>query len=376
MWGQHVSRIYLRHGGRSHKRINSGLVVVVIATISAFIAGAAWAIPLGPIGWLVGIPWFAVMLLLERSILQQMDAVAASNLAQNWLKGNFETTETKAAISIGWLAIRFTMILFICYFNSEMIRVIMFKPEIVAEIKLRQDAQTAHIVDSMSVIKKQAQTDLKNAQVNLAGAQDNLNTLIMNYDEQIRSITDSINMLNAKLPYEVKGPGGISGNAGDGPVANSIRESIRAFESQKAQLLADRANATNGSAQATSLTFNKAQLDSAQKRATAELATIEKKEKELVEKIMARPVNGLAFMLEVLNDIAGRNLIIWAVFFLFFFIEGIPVLLKFFSKNDSFVHHRAIEYLELHKGSQERARAVIAAMKEAQKQFAALSLQN
>ena len=344
------------------KRFNYGLVVFVIVIVSSFIASIAWAIPMGTAGLIVGLPWFAIMAGIEMLILYQMDTDAVHALVAGWLKsgGNIPANVTKKwYTSLGWLLIRFIMIGGVSYFNSEMIRVLMFKPEIVAEIKIRQNSETAHISDSLSSAKKKVETRIHKKEEALSKADENLTALILQYDQQIKAVEDSINYFNSKLVYEVKGPNGISGITGDGPVAKQIRQTIATYEKRKDQLIADRDLSKSESGQVNSLKLAQKELDSAQSRGKREIAELKLKEKELVEQVMSRPVNGLAFMLEVLNDIAGRNPIIWAVFFLFFFIECIPVLMKFVSKNDSYIHKRAIAHIENVRETTEEARRIV-----------------
>lgn len=347
------------------KRITAGIVVVIVAAVSAVLASVAWSIPMGPAGYLVGIPWFLIMLFLERSILQQMDVVAYQKLAQQWLEGNFKARAgERSAVGFGWLITRFLMIFFICYFNSEMVRVVMFQPEIIAEIKIRQDAELQSIADSISVIRKDLVAEVSQYETAVEDAQQDLMLLMAEYDAQISAVNDSLTMLNAKLPHEVRGDrSSISGIAGDGPVARSIRESIASFQQQKASLISERNEARVSSAQARNLSFAEGELADAREAAVIVDAELDDIEKALVQKVIDRPVNGLSFMLDVLNDIASRNMIIWAVFFMFFFIEAIPVLLKFFSKTDSFIHYRALEHLDLMKESSTRARAVVEAIR-------------
>jgi hypothetical protein len=350
------------------KRINAGIVVVVIAAASAILASIAWSIPMGMPGYLVGIIWFAIMLLLERAILQQMDAVAAGKLVQKYLKGDFKVDTKERGVGVGWLLLRFIMIIFICYFNSEMVRVVMFKPEIVAEIKVRQHAETAKIADSISAVRKSIKRKNFQADSTSTSAEKDLIALIDRYNGQITAISDSIAYLSAKLPHEVKGPGGISGKSGDGPVAKAIRQSIEMFQNQKAALVAERDSAKIGSAQANALAFARKQAVEDKLQTEAEVKELDKREQQLIDQVMDRPVNGLAFMLSVLNDISGRNMLIWAVFFMFFFIEAIPVLLKFFSKIDSFVYLRAMDQLEMMKDHNQRAANIVQQLRAIERQ--------
>lgn len=343
------------------KRINAGIVVLVIALVSALLASIAWSIPMGWKGAFVGIPWFFIMFLLERSILQQMDAVASIKLANEWLKEKIADGKSKS-VGWGWLILRFIMITFICYFNSEMIRVIMFKPEIIAEIKLRQDKETAHIVDSLDKVKQTINLELKKSDDALNQAKANLSNLVLDIDEKIKAVNDSISFWNSKLVYEVKGPGGVTGKSGDGPVAKQIRKTIDQFKEQHDNLIKERDNA-KGSAQNDALIFAKTQNDIAQAKNKEELSKLQSRQDELIKQVMDRPVNGLEFMLSVLNDIAKRNIIIWMVFGMFFFIEAIPVLLKFFSRNDSFIYIKALTYLEMMNISNTRAAEIVRAMK-------------
>lgn len=365
--GSTLHTLYKAKPDDQHKRINAGIVVVCIAAVSAILASIAWSIPMGPLGYIVGPIWFAIMLLLERSILQQMDVVASHKLAKQWLNGTFTIeSQGRAHIGIGWLLMRFTMILFICYFNSEMVRIIMFKPEIVSEIKLRQDKETSHIVDSINLVKDSVRQTVVKSSLESKKSEQALTDYVESFNVRISAIDDSVALLQAKLPYEVKGPGGISGNPGDGPVAQSIRETILAFQSQRSELIAQRDSAKTSSVQAQSLRFSRAEADSARVHADSAIAQLSRKEAELKQQVMDRPVNGLAFMLSVLNDISGRNILIWAVFFMFFFIEGIPVLLKFFSPIDSFNHIRALEYLEMIKDSNKQAADIYKTLKQLQ----------
>lgn len=339
------------------KRITAGIVVFVVALVSAVLASVAWFIPMGPWGYLVGPFWFMIMLMLERSILQQMDVISVRKVAKAMKEGTFdhEHIEKNSSAGFGWLLLRFVMIFFICYFNSEMIRVIMFKPEITAEIKMRQDSETAAISDSLKHQKDSVANTVIKAEDALGKMQADLATLAQSYEEKITATDDSIKFWSSKLPYEIKGPGGVSGRAGDGSVAKGIRETISRYEALKENLIAERNAAKTESVAAQSVDVYTKELEKARVKAKADLADIDTAEQALIEKVLARPVNGLAFMLEVLNDIAGRNPIIWAVFFMFFFIEAIPVLLKFFSKSDSFVFERAIEHVQLIQNSNERA---------------------
>ncbi len=339
------------------KRFNYGLVVFIVVMASSIVASIAWSIPMGPAGLSVGLIWFPIMSGIEMLILYQMDTDAAHSLANAWLRNDFgQTVKKKWYTSFGWLLIRFIMIGGVSYFNSEMVRVLMFKPEIVAEIKVRQNTETAHISDSLSMAKKKIEKKIEKKQEAVTKADENLNTLITQYDEQIKAVEDSINYFNSKLVYEVKGPGGITGITGDGPVSKQIRETIKTYEKRKDQLITDRDLSKTESGQVNSLKLAQKEADSAVSRGKREMAELKLREKELIDQVMSRPVNGLAFMLEVLNDIAGRNPIIWAVFFLFFFIECIPVLMKFVSKNDSYIHKRALAHLENLKETQQEAR--------------------
>lgn len=339
------------------KRITAGIVVFVVALVSAVLASVAWAIPMGPWGYLVGPFWFMIMLMLERSILQQMDVISFRKVAKALLDGTFnqENIEKNSSAGFGWLMLRFTMIFFICYFNSEMIRVIMFKPEITAEIKMRQDAETAAISDSLKHQKDSVDAQVKKSEDDLGQMQASLADLASSYEDKITAVDDSIKFWSSKLPYEIKGPGGVSGITGEGPVAKGIRETISRYQALKESLISERNAAKTESVAAQSVEVYTEELKKIRQKAKEDLTEINIAEQALIEKVLARPVNGLAFMLEVLNDIAGRNPIIWAVFFMFFFIEAIPVLLKFFSKSDSFVFERAIEHVELIQRSNERA---------------------
>lgn len=358
------------------KRITAGIVVFVIALVSAVLAGIAWSIPMGPGGILVGPFWFAIMLLLERSILQQMDVVSIRKLVKAWLEGNYNShVEKGGGVGFGWLLLRFTMIFFICYFNSEMIRVIMFKPEITAEIKMRQDAETAAISDSLKHYKDSIANHVSKAENDLGQMQAELATLAQSYEDKISAIGDSINYWNSMLPHEIKGPGGVSGRTGDGSVAKGIREVIANYEKSRNNLILERNAAKTESVAAQSVSVYTDELEKTRKKAKQDLAEVDAAEKALIQKVLDRPVNGLAFMLEVLNDIAGRNPIIWAVFFMFFFIEAIPVLLKFFSKSDSFIYERALEHIELMKQTSTKAAAIVKALRDvdAQNQQPAIS---
>lgn len=341
------------------KRRNQGIVVVAVAAISGLLAGLAWSIPMGWPGYFVSIPWFLIMLLLERVVLQEMDTVAAIKLAKEWMKGNFNyEDEKRGSVGIGWLLLRFIMIFFICYFNSEMVRIVLFRPEIVAEIKIRQDAETAKVSEAIKSERDSINGLIASKELAVKDAQKELAFLIEGYDEKINALDDSLNFWNSKYIYEVKGPGGLTGKAGNGPVSEAITRSIDEFEWLRNQTTMQRDSARRYSVQAGNLLFAEDELNFARKRAKEEIAFVEEREKALIKEIMDRPVNGLAFMLSVLNDISGRNIIIWAVFAMFFFFEGIPVLLKFFSKNDSYITERALQYMEKIKDSNEQAKVI------------------
>lgn len=352
------------------KRTRNGMVVFVVATTSAIIASIAWAVPMGTPGYTVGLIWFAVMLGLEVSILQQMDYVAAYNLVQKWMKGDFHS-DKDASVGVSWLLTRFLMIFFICYFNSEMIRVIMFKPEIVSEIKLRQDKETSAIIDSLHNQKVAVKKQVEKKEDDYQKSNDNLETFITSYDQKISTIDDSLNYWNSKLIYEVKGPGGVSGIVGDGPTAKTIRESIARYGVMKTNLIAERDSAKTQSVASNSVSIADRELKEARVRAKEQLADIDSMQKKLVQQVLDRPVNGLYFMVSVLNDIASRSFLIWAVFFMFFFIEGIPVLLKFFSKNDSFIHQKALEIMKDMKETSEEASKLHDEMEELKRKNAA-----
>lgn len=337
------------------KRITFGIIVLVVAAVSGLLASVAWSIPMGPWGLLIGIPWFLIMLLLERAVLQQMDAVAANKRAKELSSNNDSSEKEGKGVGVGWLLMRAVMILFICYFNSEMIRVIMFKPEIIAEIKLRQNDEVGAIVDSLSYVRADMKARVIEKENAVAEADQELANFVSSYEARISAIDDSLNYWNSKLVHEVKGPGGVSGITGDGPVAEAIRESVRNYEAQKWQLIAQRDSAKVTSVQSNSLRFAQMDLDSSRARTAREITLIDQQEKKLTDEVLARPVNGLSFMLQVLNDLASRSFLIWAVFFMFFFIEAIPVLLKFFSKNDSFIEERALEILQIRVDTKKRA---------------------
>lgn len=262
-----------------------------------------------------------------------------------WMAGNFDP-KAKSRVGGWWLFFRLLMIFIISYFNSEMVRVIMFRPEIVAEIKLRQDKETSAIIDSLQTQRVEVKKRLEKKEDALQKSNQNLEQLIAAYDEKITTIDDSLNYWNSKLVHEVKGPGGVSGITGDGPVSKAIRETISRYNEMKTALIAERDAAKTGSVASNSVNLSERELKDERDRAKEALAEIDTMQSKLIKQVMDRPVNGLSFMITVLNDIAKRNWLIWAVFGMFIFIESIPVLMKFFSDEDSFIHQRAKEYMQ------------------------------
>lgn len=346
------------------KRIRMGKVVFLITLVSGLIASVAWSIPMGIKGVVVGLPWFIVMLYLESMILQQMDDKVAQKKYQRWLNGDFSENNSRGTAGIGWLLMRVILVVGISYFNSEMVRILLFKPEIVAEIKLRQDSEAAHIADSLHKQELAIAAKIKQKEDEVTHAQEALGALIVDYRERIAKCDDSIDYWTAMLPREINGSGGLSKQRGDKFVANGIRETITRFQTQKQQLAAEMDKAGSESAEASTIGAFEKVLKDERKRGAYELAQIKKVKKELIQKILDRPANGLSFMLSVLNDISGRSTLIWMVFVIFFLIELIPVMLKFSSKSDSFNDIRAHEFLEREKDSNEKARAVYDALKK------------
>lgn len=345
------------------KRRNTGILVFIIISTSACLASVSWSIPLGWKGIFVGPFWFMIMLFLERILLQQMDTNNYHNTANQWLAGNFDPSTMKSRPAIWIVIMRFVLIFFISYVNSEMVQVLMFKPEIVAETMLRQNKETAHIVDSLSAIRKVVDAKYNEKEKALSAAQANQNNLISNYDQRIAALDDSLTFWNSKYVYEVKGPNGVTGISGDGPVAKSIQKTIDRFTNMKIDLVAERDGAKSESSQMMSITMAQNELEQAKAVRKVEVDKIDKKQAELIKQIIDRPVNGLYYMLSVLSDISGRNPFIWFMFFLFFLIEAIPIIVKAMMKNDSYIYWCAVEYIEMRSATNELAKRALAAFR-------------
>ncbi len=352
------------------KRVRSGMVVFIIILTSSILASTAWSVPLGAPGYFVGIVWFAIMWGIEVSVLQQMDSVSFHLMAQKMMARDY-SPEEKNRVGAWYVVLRLALILVICYFNSEMVRVIMFKPEIVAAIKVQQDKETSFIIDSLHNQKVEVKKKIEKKEDEYQKSNQNLEQLIVAYDQKITTIDDSLNYWNSKLVHEVKGPGGVSGITGDGPVSKAIRETINRYGAMKMELIAQRDSAKTQSVASNSVSIAERELKEERVRAKEAIADIDTMEKRLVQQVMDRPVNGLSFMISVLNDIAKRNWLIWAVFGMFFFIEAIPVLMKFFSKNDSFIQQRAIEYMKSVEDTTRQASDINDALDDLKKKGAA-----
>lgn len=344
------------------KRKKTGAVVFTIVFASACLAGLSWTIPFGAYGIFVAPFWFFIMLSLERLILQQMDTNASHEIAKQWMNENFGLSNSK---SWSWskfrlVTIRFILIFFISYVNSEMIQVLMFRNEIVSEIMLRQDNETARINDSLSIIRKTVEDKFGAKEKALNTAQGNLADLISNYDTKISAIDDSIQKWTSQHVYEVSGEGGITHKRGDGSVAKTMEKTLNKLTVAKIDLVAEREDAKSNSAQVTLINMAQKELDQAKAEKKTELDKLDKIKEDLVRQLKARPVNGLYFMLTVLSDISGRNPFVWFMFCLLFLIEAIPVIVKSMMKNDSFVFESALEYLEMRAETDERAKRAVA----------------
>lgn len=328
------------------KRVTQGVLLFLVVLASSIVAGTAWAVPMGPAaGVLIAFIWFGIMFYLERSILQEMDLGAAVRMAKKMLEGDFNSIDKKGLAGITWLLVRIIMIIFIGYFNSEMVRVKMFTPEIVAEIKMRQDKQAAYISDSLHKEKVAIKKKVEMKEAALTRAEEALGLLIRDYEAKITACDDSIKFWTSKLPYEVKGPNGISGITGYGPVAKSIEATIARYQALKQDITTSMEKAGSESSEANTIRAYEKALKDERARAARDLIIVNKTEKALIKQMLDRPVNGLNFMVEVLDDIAGRSRMVWAVFFMFIFIEAIPVMLKYSSKSDSLVYILALEHM-------------------------------
>ena len=240
------------------------------------------------------------------------------------------------------------MIFFISYFNSEMVRVILFKPEIVAEIKSRQDKDVSKIIDSISVLRDSAQMRFDQKEFSFSRTKSLL-------DQKIRDCDDSIAQITSDHVYEVSGRGGITHRAGNGSVAKSMEEASERFKELKASLIRQSSVSKDTSGQVSALGLAQQERNDARILLGQKNAELDSVQEKIVKRYLDRPVNGLSFMLSVLNDLASRDWLIWTVFAMFFFIEAIPVLIKFTSTIDSFIFERANESVEMIADQNERA---------------------
>lgn len=341
------------------RRVTLGIVVLVVILFTSLVQSIGWTVPFGPIGLIVGPFWFCIFFYFERMLLQQMDNDKAHWLSDTWLRGERELNATKRSIQIRWLIARFVMILVTSFFASEMLQVMIFKPEIMAEIKTRKETEIKRIGDSLD-IQRAAVLDMVLEKQNVRdSAQAELTAYINRYDAKISEVSDSINSWNAKLPYEVRGEGGISGKYGDGPVAKSIRETIRMYEGMRDNWLISRDSAQVNSEPAHTLKKCEQDLESERAFAAKALARIDSTQAFEVRKVENRPMLGLAATISVLHDVASRDWTIWVIFAMFILVEIIPMVLKTVSKLDSFIHEEAKERLRVLKASDQEIKRLM-----------------
>jgi hypothetical protein len=358
------------------RKFGLGLFVTIVALVSATVSSLAWSVPFGPAGLLVGPGWLCLMLFLERVVLQQIETQSMHAMVNKWLKKHPELAEkTSSGFEVflkkfGLIAFRLCMIVGISYFSTEMMRVLMFKPEIVREIQFRQNKESQRVADSILLQRKVAQTKFEAKEKSVATAQNTYGSLIADFDTRIAALGDSITAWRTKLPYEVNGEkGGISGQKGDGPHAKAIRETIQGFTDAQTALIEQENAAKTGSAQFNAIGISQKEVDRARTELKDELATLDRRQAELIERIKARPENGLMFMLSVLKDLSTKNPVVVAVFWLFILIESAPVLLKSMAKDDSYIAAGAIEIFEDLKDSLEISQGIAKKIKIIETQF-------
>lgn len=364
-----LSRIFIAYSGSTYhcyemankndqqRRMFMGIFVFIIVLAGSFVAGLAWAIPMEWPGYFAGFIWFAIMSFLEIIIMQQLDTININSLVKRWLAGDRSNDYKKSGIGV--LVFRLGFILAVSYFNSEMMRVYMFKPEIVAEIKIRQDKEIQKNIDSLDLRKKLASEKLSLKEKELTVSNKKLADLVESYDQKIKTIDDSLVFYTSKQFYEVKGPGGFSGKAGDGPIAKAIRKTIEVLEKQKKALIDERIYASQSSGQVSAIKMAEIETEKARVIYRKEIADLDTAKAAIIKQVLSRPVNGLSFMLDVLGDISKRSAIVLMVFILFFLVESSPVVFKFITKNDSYIFASAMEKLREMKEVNQKSRDLV-----------------
>ncbi len=310
------------------KRLALGYLVLMVAVVSGIVAGQAWSVPLGQVGWVIAPIWCVLILLIDSNFIKQIEE----------RKAKAKLDEKSASAGVGFVLFRLIMIFVISYFNSELVRVIMFKPEIVAEIKIRQDNSIQIKFDSIAVLRSTEDALLAAAQEKVNEAENNLFEVVSQYDTELKNARDSSTYYGQLLLREIDGTGGLTKTKGDEDVARAIREQKKNWDETIVRLVEQRKSTADSSAQVSLISMAREERDTVQARHGRKMLALDLVQQKEQDLILSRPVNGLSFMISVLNDIAKRDMIIWAVFGLFLFIESAPVLIKFTSRPDSYTY--------------------------------------